>query len=86
MPINSQHVNNTKEFVKQINNIRLEEVEYITSYDVTGLFLTVQVASVIDLRKNRLENDRDIPNTTIMSANNIIELLEFCLNNTYFLF
>ena len=50
------------------------------------MFAAVPVSSALDIIKNRLKQDTDLPNRTIMSANNIIELLGFCLNNTYFLF
>ena len=36
--------------------------------------------------KNRPEQDAELPNRTIIPANNIMELLGFCLLNTYFLF
>ena len=80
------HVNNTKEFVHEINNTKLEEGECITSYDVSALFTSIPVASAINIIKNRLKQDTELPNRTIMSANNIIDLLGFCLLNTYFLF
>ena len=76
------HVNNTKEFAEQIRNIKLEEGECITSYDVTASFTAVPVASAIDIIKNWLEQDTELPSRTIMSANTTIELLGFCLSNT----
>ena len=63
----------------------------ITSYymyvlHVTALFTAVPVSSALDIIKNRLKQDTDLQHRTIMSANNIIELLECCLNHTFFLF
>ena len=72
------HVNNTKEFIEQINNATLEEGECITSYDVTALFTAVLVTSAIDIIQNRLNQDTELPNRTIMTANNMIVLLGFC--------
>ena len=80
------HVNNTKEFADEIRSIKLEEGEYITSYDVTALFTLVSGPSVLEIIKNSLEQDTDIPNRSIMSADKIIELFGFGLNNIYFLF
>ena len=80
------HVKNTKEFVYEVRNTKLKEGGCITYYDVTALFTVVPVLSAIDIIKKRLEQDTDLQDRTIMSTNNIIELLEFCLNNTYFLF
>ena len=69
------HVNNTKEFADKIRNTKLEEGVCITSYDVTALFPAVPVSSALEIIKNRLEQDTDLPSRSIMSANNIIELL-----------
>ena len=80
------HVNNTKEFADEIRNTKLEEGECITSYDVTALFTSVPVPSALEIIKKKLEQDTDLPNRSIMTADNIIELVGFCLNNTCFLF
>ena len=65
---------------------RLEKGECITSYDVSTLFTSIPPTSAIKIIKNKLEQDTELHNRTIISANNILELLEFCLCNTYFLF
>ena len=44
------------------------------------------MAVAIEVIKGRLEQDTELQKRTILSTNNILELLEFCLNNTYFLF
>ena len=80
------HVNNTKEFTDEIRKTKLEEGGCITSYDVSALFTSVPVPSALEIIKNRLEQDTDLPNRSIMTVDNITELLGFCLNNTYFLF
>ena len=36
--------------------------------------------------KKKLEEDTELQNRTILPVNNILELLAFCLNNTYFVF
>ena len=77
------HVNNTKEFTDE-ERPKLEEGECITYYDVTALFTSVPVSSALEIIKDKLELDTDLPNRSIMTADNIIELLGFCLNNTYF--
>ena len=42
--------------------------------------------SPLEIIKKRLEQDTDLPYRSIMTTENIIELLGFCLNKTYFLF
>ena len=80
------HVNNSKEFIEEIKKIKLEEGECITSYDVSALFTSVPIPSALDIINNKLQQDTDLHNRTNMTIHNIIELLDFCLNNTYFTF
>ena len=46
----------------------------MTSIDVTALFTSIPVASVLEVIKERLEQETELPNRTILSASNIIEL------------
>ena len=82
----SHHVSNTKEIADEIRNTKLKETECITSYDVTALFTSVTVPSALEIIKKRLAQDTDLPNRSIMTADNIMEPVGVCLNNTYFLF
>ena len=80
------HVNNFKEFIEEIKKIKLEEGECITSYDVSALFTSIPKPSALDIINNKLLQDADLQNNTNMTTPNIIELLDFCLNDTYFTF
>ena len=77
------HVNNSKEFVDDMKKTRLEKGDCIISYDVSSLFTSIAVTSAIKIINNKLEQDTELHKRTTMSANNILELLEFCLCNTY---
>ena len=79
-------VNNSKEFTDDMKKTRLEEGECITSYDASSLLTSIPVTSAIEIIRTKLVQDTDPLKRTTMSANNISELLEFCLCNTYFLF
>ena len=72
--------------MEQVKNIKPEEEEYITSYDIKALFTSVPVYPTINIIMNKWEQDAEILNGTSMSIPNIIELLRFCLMNTYYLF
>ena len=80
------HVNNSKEFIEEIKKIKLEEGECITSYDVSALFTSIPIPSALDIINTKLLQDADLQNRTNMTTPNIIELLDFFLNNTYFTF
>ena len=80
------HVNSSKEFADEIRNTKLKEGECITSFDVTAPCISIPVTSALEIIKARLEKDAELHNRTILSTYNILELLGFCLNNTYVLF
>ena len=79
-------VNNSKEFAEDIKKIQLEEGECIMSYDVAALFTSIPVKPAIEVIKKKLEQDTELHQRTTMSIQNILDLLELCLCNTYFLF
>ena len=80
------HLKNTQHFIQQLQGKRLEPGEIITSYDVKALFTSVPVQPSIQIVKNRLQQDNNLPQRTCMSILQITSLLEFCLTHTYFLF
>ena len=79
-------VNNSKEFAEDIKKIKLEEGECIISCDVAALFTSIPVKSALEVIKKKLEQNTEPHQRTTMSIQNILDLLEFCLCNTYFLF
>ena len=80
------HVNISKEIAEEIKKNKLDKGECIISYDISALFTSIPVKSAIQIIKNKLEQDTELRKRTSMSTKNILELLEFCLCNTYFLF
>ena len=79
-------VQNNMDFVEQVKNIRLQPQECIVSYDVKALFTSVPIKPAINIIKQLLEDDKELPQRTSMTVHNIICLLEFCLNNTCLIF
>ena len=82
----SHHVHNTKDFIDHIKEVRLRPGECIISYHVTSLFTSVPIQPVLNIIQQRLTTDQDLQNRTSMSIQHIINLLEFCLNSTSFVF
>ena len=80
------HVQNNKDFLESIRNIKLQPDECIMSYDVSALFTSIAIDPAIKIIQKHLEDDKDLSNRTSMTVNHIICLLEFCLRNTYFSF
>ena len=73
-------------FAEEITDMKLERGECITSYDVVSLFTSIPIPSALEVMKKKLEDDTELQKRTILPADNILELLAFCLNNTYFVF
>ena len=80
------HVKNTQDFIQQIRGIHLNQSQYMMSYDVKALFTSVPTTPATNIIKKLLEQDHELQQRTSMSIENIICLLEFCLNSTYFMF
>ena len=80
------HVQNSQQFADDMKEIKLEEGECITLYDVTALFTSIHVPSALDIIGRKLDQDADVSTRTNKTVDNILELLGFCHNNTYFVF
>ena len=53
----------------------------LVSYDVTALF-----TKALEVIIRKLNEDDNLPSRTELSITEIVELLDFCLNTTYFLY
>ena len=80
------HLKNTQHFIQQIWQVKLEEREVISSYDVKALFTSVPSDPSINIVKQRLTQEPTLPQRSQMSIPQIVTLLDFCLKNTCFLF
>ena len=80
------HIQSTGDFVSKAKKFTLQTGEYLASYDVTSLFTSVTIDPALDIIKDLLEKDEKLNDRTVLSVQNILELLGFCLHNTYFSF
>jgi len=77
-------VKNSKHFVEIINSKEVKPEDRFISFDVESLYTNVPVKEALDIIRNRLEQDQTLENRTSLPVNAIIELLECCVNNSYF--
>ena len=56
------------------------------SFDVTALFTSIPVTEAVSVIKDRLNKDATLKDRCELSVNQIITLLEICLNTTYFIY
>ena len=81
------HIQRTRDLhVSKVREVTLLPGECLSSYDVTVLFTSVPIDPGLSIIKDLLEQDDTLSNKTILSVQNIIELLGFCLHNTHFSF
>ena len=57
----------------------------MVSFDVVSLFTCMPTTLALQVTKNRLEADPAISERTNMSVDSIMNLLEFVLDNSYFI-
>ena len=80
------HVKNSNEFVKEVQEIRLDPDEELRSYDVSALFTSVLIDKAPLVIKDKLEEDDTLSERTSLEPDDIIRLLGLCLSCTFFLF
>ena len=79
------HLKNNQHFIQHIKEVKLEPWEVMTSYDVKAFFTSVPMDPSINIIKQK-QQDQLLSQSTKMSIQQVVTLLEFCLNNTDFLF
>ena len=80
------HIQSTSDSVSKVRQIALLPGECLMTHDVTALFTSVPIDPTLNIIKDLLQKDDNLSNRTVLSVQNIIELLRFCLHNTYFSF
>ena len=78
------HICNNQVFMKHLKGITLGPDEVMVSYGVRALFTSVPIKPALEVMQKLLKEDPDLQKRTTMSTKHIMDLLEFCLRNTYF--
>ena len=80
------HVKNSKDFVKDVREIRIVPDEELRSYDVSALFTSVPVDKAFEVITEKLEEDQTLRDRTPLAPDDIIWPLRMCLSCIYVLF
>ena len=72
------HIQSTGDFVSKATGLTLQTGECLSSYDVTSLFTSVPIDPALNIIKDLLKKDEKLNDRTILSVQNIMELLWFC--------
>ena len=84
---NTDHfVKNSSHLVESLKDEVLGEGERFVSYDVVSLFTNTPVDEAVEIIQGRLEQDTTLKDRTFLDVSDIVDLLRFVLNTTYFKF
>jgi hypothetical protein len=77
---------NSCHFSEFVRGKTLKADQVLVSFDVVSLFTNIPVDLVIKVGTKRLRQDGTLLQRTSLPVEDIIDLLSFCLNTTYFVF
>ncbi|XP_072047082.1 uncharacterized protein [Amphiura filiformis] len=80
------HVKNSKQLAEDLAQVYIEEGEIFNSHDVVSLFTNTPVDKSLEVIKQRLQKDKSLKQRTLLSVEDVMELLAFVLTTTYFAF
>ncbi|XP_072046926.1 uncharacterized protein [Amphiura filiformis] len=73
------HVLNSKSLAEDLKDIVLTEDEILNSHDVVALFTSTPIDLTLHVLREKLNEDKDLKNRTLLNINDIVELTKFCL-------
>ena len=79
-------VKNANEFSNFIQSQQLADDEIIVSFDVTSLFTSIPVDMALDIVKRKLKETNNWKSHTNLTQDQLVGLLAYVLNNSYFTF
>ena len=78
------HVKNVKHLADELKDLKLDEEDMFVSHDVVSLFTNTPISQSTEIIKNRLQKDKSLKKRTLLTPDDIVELLNFILTTTYF--
>jgi hypothetical protein len=75
---------NSEHFIEVIQEINLQNEDYLVSFAVISLFTNIPVEEVSQVIRNRLNTDPSFPEHSPLQVEEVMELLDICI--TYFQF
>ena len=79
-------VKNSKELVDKLKGLVVPPGQKLMSYDVKALFTSVPVDQSLNVIECKLRQDLTLPDRSELNVDQLIQLLEYCLTTTYFVY
>ena len=73
-------------FADELKDLKLDDEDMFISHNVVSLFTNTPIPQAIEIIKNRLQKDKSLKKRTLLAPDDIVELLNFVLTTTYFVF
>ena len=77
---------NSKSFAEFITTQALMEEEILVSFDVVSLFICIPTGLGVQVARWKLEEDPSLPGRTDLSVDDIVSVLNLCLDATFLSF
>ena len=78
------HVKNSADFVNKIKDLEVPPPWKLVSFDVSALFTSIPIEEALQVTRKCLDQDRTLKDRTNLTVDDVLELLDICLNTTYF--
>ena len=79
-------VRNSIDFIEFLRTCSWSDNDVMVSFDVVNLFTSVPVNLAVNILRDRLQNDDSLSERTDLFVEDLVDLVEFCLNCTDFVF
>ena len=79
-------VKDSSDFVAKIKDLEIPPGQKLISYDVSALFTSIPTADAVSVIREYLQTDEFLSDRCSLNIDQVLELLQFCLNTTYFVY
>ena len=84
--LNQEHCKNSNDFSQFIRQQTIDPDEIMVSFDVGSLYTNITITDALLVIKDLINNDTSLQDRTNLLPDQILELLEFLLRTTFFIF
>jgi hypothetical protein len=82
----SSHIKNSMEFMNKLKDVRVDDDELMVSFDVKALYPSIPYDLALKVCSSYIYKDPEFEKSIGFSIITFLELLKFCMENTYFHF